>query len=335
MNEVVDFYFTTVDDNHPEGNIKRVAEKFNISRPKVQKILITIGVIDSPLHQDIMKLKEEGFDTDDIAKLLHISTSLVKSNMPYEKVIYNDDEKSAGALYIDKYRRKEKIFLSSEKRKPTTKEIRHQMSLIYPDIIFNKKNNNKIDEYLKDNPELLMFKYTKEESKLFEDINDVLLLHIELIHDIDGNDLNDFKKLAQINHGNTISRDILVPSIMPLHNLHYAINHAFGFTNSHLHSFNLFDEDIEMIIGKNYEYYKEYVGVLFNDPYRDNNQDFWDDDYNGGSPKKWLRCKYTGPHYYGIKEESYRYIKNQIEITKNLQNTINYLLDFLLFKNFL
>ena len=59
MLEVVEYYYSTIDEEHPEGNMKAVAEHFKITRAKVQKILLNCEVIDSPLHQDIMKLKEE------------------------------------------------------------------------------------------------------------------------------------------------------------------------------------------------------------------------------------------------------------------------------------
>ena len=67
MNSVVDYYYSTIDSEHSEGNMSAVAEHFKITRAKVNKILITAGVIDSPLHQDIMKFKEEGYDISDIA----------------------------------------------------------------------------------------------------------------------------------------------------------------------------------------------------------------------------------------------------------------------------
>ncbi|NCC13131.1 MAG: hypothetical protein EOM32_07110, partial [Spirochaetia bacterium] len=34
----------------------------------------------------------------------------------------------------------------------------------------------------------------------------------------------------------SISRDVVVPSSLALHQLHFLINLAFGWTNSHLHS---------------------------------------------------------------------------------------------------
>ena len=86
IDQVVDFYISTVDEAHPQGNMSAVADQFGITRAKVNKILITAGVIDSPLHRDIMELKEQGYETDDIAAVLGVSAATVRINIPYEKV---------------------------------------------------------------------------------------------------------------------------------------------------------------------------------------------------------------------------------------------------------
>ena len=111
INEVTEYYDSTIDQNNPKGNISKVMEKFSISRTKALKILITSGAVDTQLHQEIMKLKEEGYDVDEIAEALNVSVTTVKTNMPYEKVIYGGKIKSAGALYTEKFRTREKVFM--------------------------------------------------------------------------------------------------------------------------------------------------------------------------------------------------------------------------------
>ena len=200
MDEIVEFYYSTIDDLRPLGNMSLVADKFKVTRAKINKILITAGVIDSPLHQDIMKLKEEGYNVSDIASMLGVSIATVKINMPYEKVIYNSETKSSGASYVENYRKREKIFLS-----------------------------------------------------------------------------NVVRKKADINK--TYKDDIVVSK------------------------------------------WKKYVGLVFKNPIRDENIDFWDDDYEGGSPKKWMRSKYTAP-YTKVYEESYPYGQEQIKNVKIESKTI-------------
>ena len=69
IKQVTEFYYSTVDGENKKGNISKVMEKFSISRTKALKILITSGAIDTPLHRDIMKLKEEGYDAEEIARV--------------------------------------------------------------------------------------------------------------------------------------------------------------------------------------------------------------------------------------------------------------------------
>ena len=99
---------------------------------------------------------------------------------------------------------------------------------------------------------------------------------------------------------------------LPLHNLHYVINQAFGFTNSHMHEFELSSVDLKWVTAGKVENWKKLVGLVFKNPLRDEDLDFWDDDYEGGSPKKWMRSKYTGPGYVKCYEEGYRNVIQEL-----------------------
>ena len=312
IDQVAEFYYSTVDEAHPQGNMSAVADQFGITRAKVNKILITAGVIDSPLHKDIMELKAQGYETDDIAAALGVSAATVRINIPYEKVIYNGEEKSAGAVYVEEYRKREQIFLNSVVRKKTDREIEREIYLSDPQ---NQAMVNLIKEQglfdhidTKDDPVHLEPVFTEEETKLFKMNPDVMLLHIELDDEIPEED----RALCGVEHGKSISRDILVQQNLPLHNLHYAINQAFGFTNSHMHEFELSSEDLKWVTAGKVENWKKLVGLVFKNPLRDEDLDFWDDDYEGGSPKKWMRSKYTGPGYVKCYEEGYRSVIQEL-----------------------
>ena len=312
IDQVAEFYYSTVDEAHPQGNMSAVADQFGITRAKVNKILITAGVIDSPLHKDIMELKAQGYETDDIAAALGVSAATVRINIPYEKVIYNGEEKSAGAVYVEEYRKREQIFLNSVVRKKTDREIEREIYLSDPQ---NQAMVNLIKEQglfdhieIPDDPIHLEPVFTEEEAKLFKMNPDVMLLHIELDDEIPEED----RALCGIKYGKTISRDILVQQNLPLHNLHYAINQAFGFTNSHMHEFELSEEDLHWVTDGKVENWKKLVGLVFKNPLRDEDVDFWDDDYEGGSPKKWMRSKYTGPSYVKCYEEGYRSVIQEL-----------------------
>ena len=318
IDQVADFYISTVDEAHPQGNMSAVANQFGITRAKVNKILITAGVIDSPLHRDIMELKEQGYETDDIAAVLGVSAATVRINIPYEKVIYNGEEKSAGAVYVEEYRKREKVFLNSVVRKKTDREIQREIYMSDPEnqamlnlmreqgLLDNQGMLDNID--IKDDPVHLEPFFTVEESKLFKMNPDIMLLHIELDDEIPEED----RALCGVEHGKSISRDILVHHALPLHNLHYVINQAFGFTNSHMHEFELSSEDLKWVTAGKVENWKKLVGLVFKNPLRDEDLDFWDDDYEGGSPKKWMRSKYTGPGYVKCYEEGYRNVIQEL-----------------------
>ncbi|WP_409229368.1 IS1096 element passenger TnpR family protein [Gudongella sp. SC589] len=116
--------------------------------------------------------------------------------------------------------------------------------------------------------------------------------------------LSDYQKRMLKRYGESISgdsiiRDILIPSDMPLHNLHYAIQKLFGWQNSHLRSFYLPEEVYGRLTGGTVKGWADLVGILFQPPSEAEEDVFWDDDYNSGSIKVWLKRKYTGPYTYG------------------------------------
>lgn len=111
------------------------------------------------------------------------------------------------------------------------------------------------------------------------------------------------KRYGESLTGNSITRDILIPADMPLHNLHYAIQKLFGFQNSHLRSFHLPKDVYKKLTNNTVRGWSQLVGVLFQPPSEFERDLFWDDDYERGSIKTWLKKKYTGPyHYHGILE---------------------------------
>ena len=96
-----------------------------------------------------------------------------------------------------------------------------------------------------------------------------------------------------------ITRDILIPSDMPLHNLHYAIQKLFGWQNSHLRRFYLPEEIYNKLTGGTVKGWSDLVGALFQPPSEAENDIFWDDDYEKGNFNVWLKKKYTGHYVYG------------------------------------
>ena len=132
--------------------------------------------------------------------------------------------------------------------------------------------------------------------KLPPDPRGVLRLHLELYRDYPNEDITEtLKKYGAVQYGDSISRDIIVPEDIPLYALHYAIQRAFGWENSHLRQFELPEEKFNELCN-NALYWYYLVGIVFRSPLMREGEEFWADDYNGGSFKNWLRKKYTGPY---------------------------------------
>ena len=145
---------------------------------------------------------------------------------------------------------------------------------------------------------------------------DIVRLHLELIRDnvIPGDITDDghnrekreyadheeetrvLKDYGEVRFGETITRDILIPSDLPLYALHYVIQGAFGWHNSHLHRFELPFKKFLDVTGNKADCWEKLVGVLFRSPWMEQDDIFWADDYKDGSFKNWLRKKNTGPY---------------------------------------
>jgi hypothetical protein len=104
------------------------------------------------------------------------------------------------------------------------------------------------------------------------------------------------RKYGNVEHGQSVSRDIVIPSDLPLYALHYVIQKAFGWKNEKRHHFFIPLERARLLCHDNASMWSCMVGLLFRSPMMAAENEFWLDDYNGGSFKNWLRKKYTGPY---------------------------------------
>ncbi|MBQ4149222.1 MAG: hypothetical protein II594_05770 [Clostridium sp.] len=104
------------------------------------------------------------------------------------------------------------------------------------------------------------------------------------------------KNYGNVQYGETITRDILIPGDMPLYAIHYMILAAFGFQNGHLHRFELPHRQFLNVTDNQAAKWAEFVGVLFRSPWMDNADLYWSEDYEKGSFRNWRRKKYTGPY---------------------------------------
>ena len=124
---------------------------------------------------------------------------------------------------------------------------------------------------------------------------EVLLLKTRLVHDFSEDELRIFQQDAQLGSETTIIRDFLAPSDMTLYALHFALQRAYGWQNSHLHDFVL-PPDMQKQLAGTIEDWQKHCGILFRSVSMDDEGHFWMDDYQSGNLRLWLRKKYTGPY---------------------------------------
>ena len=256
-----------ITDEFKKGTpIKEIAKKIGISEVKVRRILITEGLWHSVTSDEIVKLVDEGLSTAEIADKLQKPLKTVQAYMPYSRGEYGLSQ-SYNAEQSKKFRERNRAFA---KKQPVRNEV------------MEMKSND----------------IWKEKTGYVGDGHKILKLHLELIADIDDEAEHILKKYGKVKRA--ISRDILAPADMRLHNLHYAIQRAFGWQNSHLHNFAYPDEVFSQLTDNKLTKWLDLCGIYFRFPDGDNEDLYWDDDYDGSvSPKTWFKRKYIGPYYYG------------------------------------
>jgi len=142
-----------------------------------------------------------------------------------------------------------------------------------------------------------------------------LVLHLELLNEwCEEEDKQLLMRYADATERGTIESVIIIPEDMPLHNLHYAIQRLFGWQNSHLRSFYMDAKDFKRLTEERVYKWSILAGILFKGVPEDTDNQFWDEDYSGGSIKSWLRKKYTGPYIYK------GYIENYDVAQRDVQN---------------
>lgn len=291
------------------GSVKKTAEELGTYPIKVRRVLITEGLWHSKTSNQVAELLALGKSVAEIAEELVISEKNVQSYMPYSRGQYGGEDRSNEAIRSEEYRGR---MQQAAKNQVTNTEAR------------SKKKENDIQEQRRLLEELRSEKERLlKEKKEFWDMIEAemkripmaMQLHLEL-------DLGYFaeehkkvlRRYGRMKDG--ITRDFIVPGNMTLHGLHYAIMKAFGWQNSHLHSYVPYEDEFKkMTDGGLVKEWTRQVGMYFRFPSENYEDIYWDDDYEEGeSFKTWLKSKYCGPYSYeGVGEH---YIPAQIEVDR-------------------
>ena len=284
-------------------SVKETAAKLKTSTVKVRKVLITEGLWSSKTSLEIQRFLNRGKTTAEIAEILSTTEKAVQQYLPYTRGMYKGDQQSVSALNSADYRHRIRVLQEKILQRSGNGAVENKWNRENEDSIGDvAKKQGTIDKKMaeKGYPGALLLPEGADMSKLHRSIRPIRL-HMELVrNDFSQKKAEDttyvLKTYGQVKYSDTISRDIIVPDDMPLWALHYTLQKCFGWQNSHLHQFELPEGQFEMITDGNVGKYAELVGVVFRSPWMDESEEFWNDDYESGSFKTWIRRKYSGPY---------------------------------------
>ena len=341
INAVVESYENT-------ASFKKTAADLKISTAKVRKALLTAGVWTNETADSIAKAREAHPDWSDqqIADELHISLNAVQMYTPYKLGPYAGDSASAerNARYREKNRaaadsvdgnRREMAELFDWAHETTSEEATDDFSdpawqdkAIERDLAkglpFSSHRYNSDPNAMPyvDDQFYLDYRKVEHASYFGRGYLEPCVYRIRLEIDTKGMDAEELGMLhREYGVRSGWYRDLLIPSNMPLHYLHYVIQRAFGFENKADHIFQYPDSVFESLVweGGKAEYgslhnYARLCGVLFRFPFGNDSEMYWDDDYDGRkSIRTWLREKYSGSRNINA-GTGYSYSDNQYRI---------------------
>lgn len=97
---------TADNDGHMKLNI--LADEFGMTWMKVRKLLITAGIYENPISNQINVLKAQGKTVKEIQAITGLSNATICGYLPYEKVIYNLEQQSDLAERLKRCRKRKK-----------------------------------------------------------------------------------------------------------------------------------------------------------------------------------------------------------------------------------
>ena len=89
-----------------DPTINETAEEFDITSMKVRKLLITGGCYDTEMYREVNRLKEKGMSVEQIAEKLQKKPGTIRTYLPYERVIYNLEERSVNADRLQRFKQR-------------------------------------------------------------------------------------------------------------------------------------------------------------------------------------------------------------------------------------
>lgn len=238
-----ELYQQIIDKYHETRSVKKTAEALGTYPIKVRRVLITEGLWHSKTGDRIMELSDQGMTVAQIAEKLVISEKNVQSYMPYTRGQYGGSNRSDEAIRSEEYR--DRMHKAAEKQvtKTEAKFLKQQNELEEQRRLLEELKREK-ERLLKEKREM----WNRIEAQM-KRIPMAMQLHLELdMEYVSDEEIEVLQKYGRMD--NTISRDFIVPGNITLHGLHYAIMKAFGWQNSHLHSYRPYPEEFDQMTVK-------------------------------------------------------------------------------------
>lgn len=303
------------------GSVDRTAELCDTYAIKVRKVLITEGLWHSKKSDAVNALRERGYSAAEIAEALGMDEKNVQFYFPYTGNHLSADKSDSSSRVRDYRERERKTAERNLFREEREKEQRQKTLEIFPnerqsgkdirepDRTGRKRHGKELWSGYHLHIELVRKAYASEdedEEDIFRDVQDPSAL----------------RALLKTKYG--ISRDVLIPGNMSLHQLSYVIQELFGFMNSHLHHFSLPKTLFRQLTEDDITKWAEMCGVYLHVPVEEDFRDlYWDDDYREGkSFNTWRRSKYIGEQpNYAVGEtylDSMRLLKEEMDWIRNV-----------------
>ena len=314
------------------GSVDETARICGTYPIKVRKILITEGLWKSKKSIAVNNLRERGYSVREIAEELNMEEKSVQFYLPYAGK-QEDGEKETGKIRVEQFRdrnrrmaegmmnragKEGKTAMTGTLNMADGNEIRKEGRM-------EERKKERRKEFDRGRPALPpdWRKRADAESAGTESAGleppAALQLRLELVGQVYGRegeaepdcvedifrDEDDARWLREkIRTRGGITRDLIVPSEMSLHELNYAILESFGFQNNHLHRFALPKGLFSSVTEETVHGWQKWCGALFRFPQDSFEEIYWDDDYKEDkSPKAWKRSKYlAGRKNYGTGE---------------------------------
>ena len=302
--ENLDLTQAVIAEYEATGSIVQVAKNLQMTKVKVQRILITEGIWSSKRSRQVAELREQGITVEEIAEKLNKDVKTIQTFLPYSRGQYGLTE-SYAAEKEREYRERKSNAAKGMVRK---EDLAMDREFIDLDEAFRNGANGKgnintkphTEEELKENP----FLTDASVYRLKLELEDLYWLDKREGSVYDDEERAVLHRMAKVKDG--ISREVLVPSSMNLHSVHYMIQRLFGWQNSHLHRFEISDEEFNALTCRKAGVWAELCGSLFHYVNDELSDMYWDDDYDESqSVKNWFRKKYVGPYIQKSVSETY------------------------------